>query len=87
MNTLISMLHVTFLYAPPPALAAGTLERPQGSRDEFFLEDQTVFLFCPDGYGNSKLSNTFFEKNLAVAATTRNWNTVNALYQLAQVAL
>jgi uncharacterized protein (DUF1697 family) len=32
----------------------------------------------------SKLSNDYFEKKLGVAATTRNWNTVTKLAELAQ---
>ncbi len=33
-------------------------------------------------YGG-KLNNYFFERKLGMPATTRNWNTVQALYQLA----
>ncbi|MFZ2097307.1 MAG: hypothetical protein WAV05_11790 [Anaerolineales bacterium] len=50
--------------------------------DEFFPGEQAIYLFCPNGYGKSELSNIFFERKLGVLATTRNWNTVNALYQL-----
>jgi uncharacterized protein (DUF1697 family) len=42
-----------------------------------------VYLHCPQGYGRSKLSNAFFEKQLGVAATTRNWRTVTTLAELA----
>ena len=42
-----------------------------------------VYLQCPNGYGPSKLSNAYFERGLGVAATTRNWRTVNALAELA----
>jgi len=53
-------------------------------RDEFIIDGKEVFLFCPNGYGKTKFSNTFFEKKLRVSATTRNWKTVNALYELAE---
>ena len=42
-----------------------------------------IYLYCPNGYGKSKLSNTFLEKKLGVGATTRNWKSVNALCELA----
>ena len=42
-----------------------------------------VYLHCPDGYGDSKLINSFWEKKLGVAATTRNWRTVNKLLEMA----
>ena len=51
--------------------------------DQFALGEQEIFLYCPSGYGKTKLSNTFFEKKLGVVATTRNWKTVNALYAMA----
>jgi uncharacterized protein (DUF1697 family) len=38
----------------------------------------------PNGYGRSKLSNAYFEKKLGVAATSRNWNTVTNLAELAR---
>lgn len=76
-------LYVTFLSSVPPADRVSSTEAPAGSSDEFVVVGDAVYLHCPDGYGNSKLSNTFFERKLAMPATTRNWNTVNALYALA----
>jgi uncharacterized protein (DUF1697 family) len=55
-----------------------------GNTDEFVRCGQEIYLFCPNGYGKTKLSNNFFERKLKVAATTRNWKTVNALYTLAR---
>ena len=76
-------LHVTFLSDSPSALALSNLAVPAGSADEFFVDGQEIYLFCPNGYGITKLSNSFFERKLSVTATTRNWKTVNALYDLA----
>lgn len=78
-----SFLHVTFLYQDPKPDQWGSLKAPASSSDEFFPGTREVFLFCPNGYGRTKLSNTFFERKLAMPATTRNWNTVQALYKLA----
>jgi uncharacterized protein (DUF1697 family) len=36
------------------------------------------------GYGNTKLSNIFFENKLKVTATTRNWKTINELVYIAE---
>ena len=72
-------LYVTFLSDSPPAGALKSLETPIDTTDEYFLSGKEVYLFCPDGYGRTKLSNSFFERKLKVAATTRNWKTVNAL--------
>jgi uncharacterized protein (DUF1697 family) len=43
-----------------------------------------VYLFCPEGYGRTKLSNAFFEKHLSSEATTRNWKTVTTLVSMAK---
>ena len=50
--------------------------------DKFVVQGKEIFLYCPAGYGNTKLTNTFLEKKLKVTATTRNWRTVNELYRI-----
>jgi uncharacterized protein (DUF1697 family) len=76
-------LYVTFLSSlPDPVIAAG-LQPPAGETDEFVIIGQEIFLFCPNGYGRTKLSNNWFERKLNRVATTRNWKTVNTLYQMA----
>lgn len=76
-------LYVTFLYRSPSASELSNLVIPNNETGEFFVGEQEILLFCPNGYGRTKLSNNFFEKKLNVAATTRNWNTVNALHEMA----
>jgi predicted ATPase len=51
--------------------------------DRFHIGRQEIYLYCPGGYGKTKLSNTAFEKAPSVRATTRNWKTVNALFEMA----
>jgi uncharacterized protein (DUF1697 family) len=80
-----SKLHVTFLYQPPTVAAWRKLTVPAGTLDEFLPGERAIYLYCPNGYGKTKLSNNFFERKLGVPATTRNWNTINALYKLTLV--
>ena len=77
-------LYVTFLYRQPTQAEWGSLKPPANTQDEFAFGEQEVYLFCPGGYGTTKLNNTFFEKKMGIPTTTRNWNTVNALYALAE---
>jgi uncharacterized protein (DUF1697 family) len=51
--------------------------------DQFRVAGGEVYVSCPNGYGRTKINNTWFERKLARAATTRNWTTVNRLVQLA----
>jgi uncharacterized protein (DUF1697 family) len=81
-----SKLHVTFLSAAPLPAAAKTLEPLATSREQFRVLNREVYLYCPDGYGISKLSNTTIEKKLSLVATTRNWRTVNALLEMAKLS-
>lgn len=75
-------LYVTFLYNHPLETNLSNLEIPNGDTDEFFVGEKEIFLFCPNGYGRTKLSNNFFERKLNLPATTRNWKTVNALHNM-----
>jgi uncharacterized protein (DUF1697 family) len=76
-------LHVTFLNEPPATRLVKRLEAQIiKTADEFVVSGCEVFVHCPNGYGKTRLSNTFFEKHLEVAATTRNWKSVNTLYAM-----
>lgn len=76
-------LHVTFLTAPPAAAAFEKLSDIVAGSDELRLAGRELYLHCPGGYGESKLSNVRLEKSLALPATTRNWNTVTKLLEMA----
>jgi uncharacterized protein (DUF1697 family) len=77
-------LHVTFLAGTPDRARVRALDPDRHAPDEFRVLRGEVFLHFPDGYGRSKLSNAYFEKQLGVAATTRNWRTVTTVAKLAQ---
>ena len=51
--------------------------------DEFRVHGHEVYVSCPNGYGRTKINNSWFERKLGVAATTRNWKTVMQLSELA----
>lgn len=76
-------VHVTFLAEKPAAARVRKLDPERSPGDEFRVVGREVYLRCPNGYGPSKLSNSYFEKQLGVAATTRNWRTVTKLAELA----
>jgi len=62
--------------------SAKASKAPSTATDFFQLVRKEIYLYCPGGYGNTKLSNNLFEKALSVSATTRNWNTVNKLLEI-----
>ncbi len=75
-------LHVTFLKTVPDKASIAKIEFNKYLPDECFIEGSHIFLFIPNRYGDTKLSNAFFEKKLNVKASTRNWKTVNTLITL-----
>ncbi len=79
----ISKLHVTFLNTEPDLSNKHQIDALViNSDDEFIISENCVYLYCPNGSGNSKLTNNLFQKKLNSAATTRNWKTVTKLIEL-----
>lgn len=77
-------LHLTFLSEEPLPGTAELLQKSKYVPDEFILSGKVLYLYCPNGYGQTKLTNTFFENKLKVVATTRNWKTINELVRMAK---
>ena len=67
---------VTFLYSNPPSTVVINIKKYVVTPEVLIVKGTEVYLYCPNGYGKSKLSNTYIEKKLGVVATTRNWKTV-----------
>jgi uncharacterized protein (DUF1697 family) len=80
----ITFQHVTFLSAVPDALWFEKLLLEDHKNDAITLVGDAIYLYCPNGYSNSKLTNSFLENKLKVTATTRNWNTTLELLKLAE---
>ena len=73
-----SKFHVTILNEQPNI----QLDLTKDKNDEWKRLKNIIYLYCPDGYGRTKFTNTFFEKKLKASATTRNWKTLNKLLEL-----
>lgn len=78
-------IYITFLENKPEEGNILKINPFDYKPDRFFIAGKEIYLDCASGYGTTKLSNTFFENKLKVRATTRNWNTVNKLIDLASV--
>ena len=79
-----SHLYVVFLERRPAADAVRRLDPARSPGESFAVQGAHVYLHLPGGFGPSKLSNAYFERGLALAATTRNWKTVTTLVELAR---
>lgn len=75
--------HVTFLASKPIPYNNDVIENKKTGGEAIAFSDNAIYLYCPDGYGRTKLTNTFIESKLKVVATTRNWKTTNELLNIA----
>jgi len=75
--------HVTFLATVPSKAALDALRLPPSGRDELVVDGKEIYVHTPDGYADTKYTGTFLERRLGVVSTTRNWNTVTKLCELA----
>jgi uncharacterized protein (DUF1697 family) len=82
----VTKLHVTFLSELPLASNIEKITEGNFGEDEYVIHEKAVYVFCPNGYGNTKLSNNFFESKLKVMATTRNWKTTNKLIEISKIS-
>ncbi|MDX1774517.1 uncharacterized protein (DUF1697 family) [Oceanihabitans sediminis] len=83
-DTDIKQLHLTFLKEKPNMENLEKILTFKYEPDKFQIEDKDAFIFCAEKYHESKLTNNFFEKQLKVGATTRNWKTVMKLSELSK---
>lgn len=81
----IKFLHVTFLAENPETEKWELIDNEKYKPDEFQVSERALYVFCPNGYGRTKLNNNFFEKKLKTTATTRNWKTVMKLAEMLDV--
>jgi uncharacterized protein (DUF1697 family) len=52
--------------------------------DKFEISGREIFIYCPNGFGRTKLYTNFFEKKMGVTGTARNWKTVTTILQIAE---
>jgi len=78
-------LYVNFLASVPPRPNLDGLEKLRAASERFQLAGDVLYLHAPDGIGRSKLA-AALERLLGVPMTSRNWNTVRKLGEMARVA-
>lgn len=74
---------VTFLAGVPPDPHAA-LDRLKSYPEEMHLIGRELHIYFPNGVGKSKLPWSSIEKLLKVTGTARNWNSVQAILQIAE---
>jgi len=75
-------LHLGFLASAPPHPDLAGIERLRAASERFQLKNDVFYLHAPDGIGRSRLANGA-ERLLGVPMTSRNWNTLSTLREMA----
>jgi uncharacterized protein (DUF1697 family) len=80
----VAHLHINFLSV---AISSRKVVHYQ---DKILFDEQAtiiknaVYLYCPNGYGKTKLHNKYWENKLKCTATTRNFKTAQELLKIAE---
>ena len=52
--------------------------------DKFKIIGRDIFIYCPNGFGRTKLYTNFFERKMGIAGTARNWKTITTILNIAE---
>jgi uncharacterized protein (DUF1697 family) len=74
---------VTFLSTKLPAKVARELEAANLAPEQFVVAGREIYGWHPTGVQRSKRARLLGDERLGVTATTRNWNTVRKLLEVA----
>lgn len=80
----LKTLHVMFLADTPAPPRTALLDPDRSPPDIFAVRGQEIYLRLPNGAGNSKLTNAWFDSRLATVSTSRNWKTITSLLRMMQ---
>jgi uncharacterized protein (DUF1697 family) len=75
-----SRLHVSFLDSAPDETSIAAASRDNWDPEEYTVDGREIYLHLPEGMGRSVMVPKL---KLLKGATTRNWNTVLALTEMA----
>jgi uncharacterized protein (DUF1697 family) len=71
----LSFMYVTLAEHPLSSEKQETLLQKCTAGEKFMIDGATLYLYYPNGYGKSKLSNNVIEAVFKTTTTTRNWKT------------
>jgi len=79
-----SKMAVIFLHKKPSDAQIQKVVDIDYPPDKFKIIGREIFIYCPNGFGKTKLYTNFFEKKIGVAGTARNWKTITTILDIAE---
>lgn len=77
-------LAVIFLYEIPSEEKVDKVKNIDYPPDKFKIIGKEIFIYCPNGFGKTKLYTNFFENKMKVTGTARNWKTIKSILEIAE---
>jgi len=74
---------VIFLNSEPDKMQISKVADVNYPPDRFKIIGKEIFIYCPNGFGKTKLYTNFFEARMKVTGTARNWKTIAAITEIA----
>jgi uncharacterized protein (DUF1697 family) len=82
-----SKMAILFLHEEPSDNQINKVAGIDYPPDKFKIIGKEIFLYCPNGFGKTKLYTNFFEKKMSVTGTARNWKTITTLLEIMEKKL
>lgn len=79
-----SKMAVVFLHDEVTDIQMGKMRNINYPPDKYQISGREIFIYCPNGFGRTKLYTNFFEDKMKVTGTARNWKTITTLLGLAE---
>jgi uncharacterized protein (DUF1697 family) len=76
--------YFSLLASAPEPSAVQALQQTDFSPDRVQMEGDTIYALYATRYSDSKFNNSYFERKLKVAVTTRNFNTMTKMLAMAR---
>lgn len=76
-NIELDKVYLTFMVDVPQPSTVLLLDIKKEENEKFVIISREIYVYCPNGYGRTKLNNNMFEKKLKTDATTRGLKTIN----------
>ncbi len=79
-----SKMAVIFLTSEVTAIQKEKVATIDYPPDKFFIRGREIYIYCPNGFGKTKLYTNFFENRMGVTGTARNWKSITTILQIAE---
>lgn len=77
-------LLVTFLAGDPTPEARAKIAEIKTDPEELRLDGRELYIYYPNGQGQSKLTQATLDKIMKISGTGRNWNSVTKMLEMAE---